>query len=213
MDQIRIMLVDDHTVVRQGLQSMLTGVQDVVVAGEASSASEALERIPILKPDVLLSDIRMPGMNGLRLLYLIHEKFPETKVIILTHYDDDEFLLEAFRAGAYGYLLKNVGRDELLDTIRTVHQGKRILSQELIDGVLKQFADLGQNQVMQQFGLSKREVDLLRAVAGGETNREIANRLHWSETTVKRKLSDVFQKLDVSDRAQAVAVAMRHGLL
>jgi DNA-binding NarL/FixJ family response regulator len=207
------MLVDDHTVVRQGLQSMLAGVSDVVIVGEASSANEALEKIPVFQPDVVLSDIRMPGMNGLRLLYQIHERFPKTKVIILTHYDDDQFLLEAFRAGAYGYLLKNVGRDELLDVVRTVHNGKRMLSQELIDSVLKQFADLGMNQAMQQFGLSKREIDLLRAVADGLTNREIADRLHWSETTVKRKLSDVFQKLDVSDRAQAVAVAMRHGLL
>ncbi|RLC58014.1 MAG: DNA-binding response regulator, partial [Chloroflexota bacterium] len=128
-------------------------------------------------------------------------------------YDDEQFLLEAFRAGAFGYLLKNVSREDLLEALRTTHQGKRMLSPELMDGVLKQFAELGHRQAMDQFGLSGKEIDLLKLVAEGATNRQIAEHLYWSETTVKRKLSDVFQKIDVRDRAQAVAVAMRHGLI
>ena len=213
MNPMRVLIVDDHLVVRRGLRSMLADAKDVEIVGEASSAGEAIKRATSLRPDILVLDIRMPGMNGLRLLRCLKEQLPDIKVIILTNYDDEQFLLEAFRAGAYGYLLKNVSREDLLEVLHTAHQGKRMLSPELMDSVLKQFAELGQRQAMDQFGLSNREIELLGLVAEGATNRQIAERLYWSETTVKRKLSDVFQKLDVCDRAQAVAVAMRHGLL
>ena len=213
MNPMRVLIVDDHLVVRRGLRSMLADAKDVEIVGEASSAGEAIKRATSLRPDILVLDIRMPGMNGLRLLRCLKEQLPDLKVIILTNYDDEQFLLEAFRAGAYGYLLKNVSREDLLEVLHTAYQGKRMLSPELMDSVLKQFAELGQRQAMDQFGLSNREIELLGLVAEGATNRQIAERLYWSETTVKRKLSDVFQKLDVCDRAQAVAVAMRHGLL
>ena len=213
MNPIRVLIVDDHLVVRRGLRSMLADAKDVEIVGEASNAGEAIKRATSLRPDILVLDIRMPGMNGLRLLRCLKEQLPDIKVIILTNYDDEQFLLEAFRAGAYGYLLKNVSREDLLEVLHTAHQGKRMLSPELMDSVLKQFAELGQRQAMDQFGLSNREIELLGLVAEGATNRQIAERLYWSETTVKRKLSDVFQKLDVCDRAQAVAVAMRHSLI
>jgi DNA-binding NarL/FixJ family response regulator len=213
MDPIRVVIVDDHVVVRRGLCSMLADAEDVEIVGEASDAGEAMERVTHLCPDILLLDIRMPGMDGLRLLRCLKERLPDLKVIILTNYDDEQFLLEAFRAGAHGYLIKNVGREDLLEALRITHQGKRMLSPELMDRVLKQFVEVGQKQAMDQFGLSDREIELLRLVAEGATNRQIAGQLYWSETTVKRKLSDVFRKLDVCDRAQAVAVAMRHGLI
>ncbi len=213
MNLIRVLIVDDHLVVRRGLRSMLADAGDVEIVGGAANAREAIEQTANLRPDVLLLDIRMPGMNGLRLLRCLRERFPDIRVIILTNYDDEQFLLEAFRAGAFGYLLKNVSREDLLEALRTTHQGKRMLSPELMDGVLKQFAELGHRQAMDQFGLSGKEIDLLKLVAEGATNRQIAEHLYWSETTVKRKLSDVFQKIDVRDRAQAVAVAMRHGLI
>jgi len=213
MNPIRVLIVDDHLVVRRGLRSMLADAEDVEIVGEASNAREAIKRATSLRPDVLLLDIRMPGMNGLRLLRGLKEKLPDLKVIILTNYDDEQFLLEAFRAGAYGYLLKNVSREGLLEALCTTYQGKRMLSPELVDGVLKQLVEFGQRQAMGQFDLSDREIKLLSLVAEGATNRQIAERLYWSETTVKRKLSDVFQKLDVCDRAQAVAVAIRHGLI
>mgnify|MGYP001078325789 CR=1 FL=1 len=213
MNSIRVLIVDDHLVVRRGLRSMLADAEDVEVVGEASNAGEAIEQAKSLRPDILVLDIRMPGMNGLRLLRCLKEQLPDLKVIILTNYDDEQFLLEAFRAGAYGYLLKNVSREDLLEVLHTAHQGKRMLSPELMDSVLKQFAELGQKQAMDQFGLSNREIELLGLVAEGATNRQIAERLYWSETTVKRKLSDVFQKLDVCDRAHAVAVAVRHSLI
>jgi len=213
MAAIRVLIVDDHMVVRRGLRSMLSGAQDVEVVGEAGNADEAMERAREMQPDIVLLDIRMPGMDGLRVLHLLGEQLPQVKTIILTNYDEEQFLLEAFRAGAYGYLLKNVGRELLLDALRKAHEGKRQLSPDLVDNLLRQFADLGQKQTMDQFGLSDTEVGLLSIIAEGATNREIAERLYWSETTVKRKLSDVFAKLGASDRAQAVAIAMRHGLI
>ncbi len=210
---IRVLIVDDHPVVRHGLRSMLTGAKDIEVVGEASNSEEAFEQTKSLHPDILLLDIELPGMNGLQLLYYFKEKLPHLKVIVLTHYDNQQFVLEAFRAGAYGYLLKNIGREKLIEALRTVYRGERMLSYDLMDSVLKQFSELAQKQAMDQFGLSDKEVKLLRAVAEGMTNRQIAKRLYWSETTVKRKLSDVFRKLDVVDRSQAVAVAIRHGLI
>jgi DNA-binding NarL/FixJ family response regulator len=213
MARIRLLVVDDHHVVRSGLRSMLAGAEDVEIVGEASNAREAKELVNSLRPHILLLDIRMPGMDGLRLLPCLKREHPDLKVIILTIYDEEQFLLEAFRAGADGYLLKNAGREDLLKALRTVYQGHRMMSQELMDSVLKQFGDLAQKEAFHQFNLTPTEIELLRMVAGGATNRQIAEHLYWSEATVKRKLSDAFRKLDVCDRAQAIAVAMRHGLL
>jgi DNA-binding NarL/FixJ family response regulator len=213
MTPIRVLIVDDHLVVRRGLRSMLADAEHVQVVGEASDGSEAIEQVIALRPDVVLLDIKMPGMDGLRLIRCLRQEHPELKVVILTIYDDEQILLEAFRAGAHGYLLKNVSREELLEVLRIVSQGKRMLSEELMDNVLRQFGDLAQEQARRQFGLSDTEIDILRMVADGTTNREIAERMYLSEATVKRKLSDVYRKLDVLDRAQAVAVATRHGLL
>jgi len=213
MSRIRVLIVDDHIVVRQGLRSMLADARDVEVVGEAANAIDAIKRITELSPDVLLLDIRMPGMDGIRLLRDLRHRVPELKVIILTNYADEQFLLGAFQAGAYGYLLKNVGRSELLDALRNAYGGKRLLSPELMDSALRQLVELGQYQVMDRFNLSEKEIRLLELVAEGASNRQIAEQLYWSESTVKRKLSDVFEKLDVSDRIQAVTVAVRHGLI
>lgn len=213
MPPIRVLVVDDHPVVRRGLHSMLAGAEGVEVVGEASSAAEAIEQVAALCPHVLLLDIRMPGMDGFQLTYFLKHKFPDLRVIILTAYSDEQFLLQAFRVGADGYLLKNVSLEKLLEALHTVCEGKRILSEELIDSVLKQFGELSKRQVIRELGLLDSEIDLLAMVAEGATNRQIAERLYWSEATVKRKLSDIFRKLGVSDRTQAVAVAMRHGLL
>ncbi len=213
MNPIRILIVDDQAVVRHGLRSMLTGAKDIEIVGDASNSEEAIRIVSITKPDIMLLDIRMPGMDGLHLLRKLSDKFPEIKVIILTNYEEEEFLLEAFRAGAYCYLLKNVGRETLLEAFRATQAGKRMLSQELMDSVLRQYSDLSRKHSMDQFGLSEEDVALLNLVAAGSTNREIAQKLFWGETAVKRKLSIVFEKLNVTDRAQAIAVAMRHGLI
>ena len=212
-EPIRLMIVDDHVVVRRGLRSMLAGADNVEIVGEASGAGEAIETVTIVKPEIVLLDIRMPGMDGLRLLRVLTERLPQIKVIILTNYDEEQLLLEAFRLGAYGYLLKNVGRSALLEALHTVHEGRRMLSPEVMDHILRQFTELNQQQTLEGFGLSAKEVELLEYVAEGNTNRQIAEKMFWSERTVKRKLSDVFRKLDATDRAHAVAVAMRQGLL
>ena len=130
-------------------------------------------------------------MNGLRLLRYLQERQPDLRVILFTNYDDEQFLLEAFRTSAFGYLVKNVSREDLLETLQTVHHGRRVLSPGLLDSVLKHFSELSQRDAMAQFGLSDKEIELLRLVAEGATNRQAAERLYWSETTVKRKLSDV----------------------
>ena len=210
---IRVLLVDDHFVVRQGLCSMLAGTADVEVVGEASSGKEAINQVALLCPDVVLLDIRMPGLDGLKLIRYLKQDFLELKIIILTQFDDEQFLLEAFKAGAHAYFLKNIGREELLEAIRTVYQGKRILSKDLMDSVLTQFHDLAQKEAKIQFGLSDIDLNLLRLVVSGATNRKIADQMFWSEATTKRKLSDVYRKLDVTDRAQCIAVAVQHGLL
>ncbi len=210
---IRVQIVDDQVVVRQGLRSMLSGAEDIEIVGDASNADEAIKQAMSTNPDIMLLDIRMPGMDGLHLLNHLGANLPKIKVIILTNYDEEQFLLESFQAGAFGYLLKNVGRETLLDALRAAKVGKRILSQELTDSILKQYSDLSRRHITQEFGLSDVEINLLKLVSEGATNREIAKQLYWSETAVKRKLSDVFEKLDVTDRAQAVAVAIRHNLI
>jgi DNA-binding NarL/FixJ family response regulator len=192
---------------------MLVGAEDIEIVGDVSNSEEAIQMAAAAKPDIMLLDIRMPGMDGLHLLRKIGEKFPEIKVVILTNYEEEEFLLDAFRAGAYGYLLKNVSRETLLEAFRTTKAGKRMLSEELMDSVLKQYSDFSRKHSMDKFALSEEEVALLNLVAGGATNREIAQQLYWGETAVKRKLSLIFEKLNVTDRAQAIAVAMRHGLI
>lgn len=213
MTKIRLLIVDDHVVVRRGLRSMLADAEDIEIIGEASDADQAMEQALNLQPDVMLLDICLPGMDGLRLLRLVSEKLPQIKVIILTIYDEEQFLLEAFRSGAFGYLLKNVSREALLDALRKAYSGKRMLSEELLDNVLKHYSDFGKMQLLEHYNLSDSEINLLRIVSEGASNREIAEKLFWSETTVKRKLSDVFDKLNVSDRAQAVAFALRRGLI
>lgn len=213
MSRIRLLIVDDQLVVRQGLRSMLVGAPDVEIVGDASNADEAIRQATSVQPDVILLDIRMPGVDGLQILKHIGANLPRIKVIILTNYDEEQFLFEAFRAGAYGYLLKNVSRDTLLDALRAAKAGKRMLSQELMDSVLKQYPDTGKRQPQDDFDLSIEEINLLRLVSEGVTNREIAKQLYWSETAVKRKLSSIFFKLDATDRTQAVAVALRRGLI
>lgn len=213
MPPIRVLLVDDHVVVRRGLRSMLAGADDIQVIGEASNGKDAMEQVAALAPDVVLLDIRMPGMDGLQLLRVLRANQQEIRIIVLTAYAEEQFVTTAFQAGADGYLLKNVGRDELLKALNAVCRGKRTLSEELMDGFLRKLWDTDQRNPREQFGLSTRDVELLKLVADGATNRSIAKQLYWSEATVKRKLSDIFHKLDVFDRAQAVAVAVRLGIL
>ncbi len=210
---IRVLIVDDHPVVRQGLQSLLSNYPDIQVAGEADTGLGALEEAALLQPDVVLLDIRLPGASGMDVARQLRRQNPQARIIILTAYEDDEYLIGALQAGAHGYLLKSASHETLAEAIRNAHAGRRVLSPSLVDGVLRQFESLAKESLVSQSGLSESELEILPLLAEGATNKEMAERLYWSEATVKRKIGDTLAKLGVSNRAQAVAEAIRRGLI
>jgi DNA-binding NarL/FixJ family response regulator len=213
MSVIRVLIVDDHPIVRQGVRSVLANHPDIQVVGEADSASTLFAIVDSLKPDVVLVDVRMPGQGGIEVTQRLKHDYPTIRVIILTTYDDDEFLFGALRAGAEGYLLKSASQETLADSIRQVARGERLLSPNLMGKVMREFADLAKDKVRTDSGLSDQELEVLRMIATGATNKEIAEKLYWSEVTVKRKVQDILEKMGVANRAQAVAEAGKRGLL
>ena len=208
-DIIRILVVDDHQVVRQGLRHMLDLEADMEVVGEAHDANEALHQVETLSPEVILMDIKMPGVDGIELTQQIKEKRPSCNVIMLTLYD--EYLSEAVEAGAVGYLLKDVKREELTKAIRAVHQGRSLLNLSLSRDQLAGFITPTDNK--QQFQLSERELTVLRMIADGITTREIADRLFLSEASIKRSVRVTFEKLGVRNRSEAVSEAYKRELI
>lgn len=213
MNKIRILIADDHPIVRQGLSTFLSKCADLEVAGEAADGMAALDQVAALKPDVVLLDVRMPGMNGIEAARRLRRTHPEVKVILFTTYDDEEYLFGALSVGAHAYLLKTVSHDTLASAIRSVHAGERLLSPPLVDKVLNRFEELSRAKAQQDSGLTEQEVQVLRAMEGGASNKEIADQLYWSEITVKRKLQDIFEKLGVDNRVKAVAEVIRRGLI
>ncbi|MHC4229152.1 MAG: response regulator transcription factor [Planctomycetota bacterium] len=187
MDRIRIFIADDHPIVRQGIRSLLTQYDDLEVAGEAGTGPVTLEEASRLQPDVIL--------------------------LILTTYDDEEYLFGALQVGAQAYLLKDVSLDMLPTAIRAVHQGERLLSPLLVDKVLREFHNLATEKLHRDADLSEEEVRILRIMAKGATNKEIADEFFWSEVTVKKKVQVILLKLDAENRTQAVAKAIRQGLI
>ena len=213
MNTIRVMLVDDHPIVRQGVRSVLANHAEIEVVGEAESATSLFESLESLKPDVILLDIRMPGANGIEITQRLKREHPEIKIIILSTYDEDEFLLGALRAGAEGYLLKSASAQVLASAVRQVGQGERLLSPTLVGKVMREFQELAKDKARTESGLTDQELQVLRMIAAGSTNKEIAEKLYWSEVTVKRKVQDILEKMGVANRAQAVAEAAKRGLL
>ncbi len=213
MGTIRVLIVDDHPIVRQGVRGVLASHPDIQVVGEADSASTLFSIVDSLKPDVILLDIRMPGQNGIEVTQRLKQDHPTLKVIILTTYDDDEYLFGALRAGAEGYLLKSASQEVLADSIRQVGRGERLLSANLVGKVMREFKDLAKDKARTDSGLTDQELEVLRMIAAGATNKEIAEKLFWSEVTVKRKVQDILEKMSVANRAQAVAEAGKRGLL
>jgi DNA-binding NarL/FixJ family response regulator len=202
---IRVVVVDDHPVVRDGLRGMLAGAGDVEVVGEAADGAEAVAVVRAVRPDVVLMDLRMPGVDGVTAIERLRD-FP-TRVLVLTTYDTDSDVLPAIKAGATGYLLKDTLRDELFRAVRSAARGEAVLSPSVATRLV------GRVRQPAAEPLSDREVEVLGLIARGCTNREAAAKLFISEATVKTHLVHVYAKLGVNDRAAAVAVAYERGVL
>jgi DNA-binding NarL/FixJ family response regulator len=202
--QIRVLVVDDHPFLREGIAAAINGQNDMVLVGEATSGREALESFRHLRPDVTLMDIQMPGMSGIEAMLAIRAEFPTARIVVLTAYRGDVQALRAFKAGAVGYLLKNMLRKELLDTIRTVYAGRRRIPDEIAK-------ELGEHSL--EDALTEREIEVLKMVARGTPNKVIASDLALAEPTVKSHLKNIFQKLGANDRTHAVTIAIRRGYL
>ena len=201
---IRILTVDDHELLRDGIAAVLEGETDMTVVGEATNGLEAVDRYRTLRPDVTLMDLQMPEMNGIDAIRAIRAEFPQARLIVLTTYDGDVLALRALRAGAAGYLLKTMLRRHLIDAIRAVHAGRKHIPGEIAVRMAEHQAD---------DLLSDREIDVLQLVAAGQSNKEIANELSIAEETVKSHMKNILGKLAVDDRTLAVTVAIKRGIL
>jgi DNA-binding NarL/FixJ family response regulator len=204
---IRLLIVDDHPVVRDGLRGMFAGDDRFTVVGEAADGREALAVAERVRPDVVLMDLRMPGMDGVTTIRTLRERGSAARVLVLTTYDTDGDVLPAIRAGATGYLLKDTPRDDLCRAVSAAHRGESVLSPSVAGRLM------GELRSPAREPLSPRELEVLRLIARGSTNRETAARLFISEATVKTHLLHVYAKLGVRDRAAAVAAAFERGLL
>ncbi len=209
---IRVLVADDHLVVREGLRLILETEAGFEVAGEAADGAEAVRLAAELSPDVVLMDLRMPGVDGLEAMARIRESRPDAAIVVLTTFDEDDLMARALEAGARGYLLKDVTREALLDAVRAAARGEMLLRPEVLARVLASRSKR-QASASQGVALSGREREVLGAVARGERNKEIARQLGISERTVKAHLASAFNKLGVDSRAGAVSVAMQRGLL
>jgi DNA-binding NarL/FixJ family response regulator len=210
---IRVLVVDDHPLVRQGVRSLLSNYADLAVVGEAADAVEALRLAETTSPDVVLLDIRMPGMGGVETARLLSRQQPRAKILMLTSFDDQEYVAGALQSGAHGYLLKSVSDESLASAVRAVHRGERVLSPAVMSRVVEQFTEYSRERALHDAGLGDEEGRILALLVAGASNPKIAAQLYLSETTVKRKLQDIFEKLGVSTRAQVAAEAVRRGLV
>ena len=207
---VRVMIVDDHAVVREGLRNFLELVPEIHVTGEAASGAEALSILPRAKPQVVLMDLVMPGMDGIETTRKIHQDHPEVAIIILTSFAEDEKLFPAIRAGAVSYLLKDVGPRELADTILAAARGEVRLPPEVARRLVSGIAD-GSGKRAEEI-LTERELEVLRCLGRGQSNKEIGETLFISEKTVKTHVSNILDKLSLSDRTQAALFAAKRGL-
>ncbi len=201
---IRVMVADDHHVVRQGLVALLKTVPDLQVITEAADGQEAVERYDQNRPDVALMDLRMPKLGGVEAITEIRRKHPAARIIVLTTFDGDEDIYRAIQAGAKGYLLKGMSADELIDAIRAVHAGKS----RIPSIVAEKLADR-----MSGPGLTSRELEVLKAIVAGRSNKEIGTELSISEATVKSHINNLLSKLGVGDRTQAATMALQRGIV
>ncbi len=218
--KIRILIVDDHPLFRQGVRFALEAEPDIDVVGEAADGEQALEMATTLTPDVVLSDVNIPGPDGVEIARALKGALPNTSVILMTAYDDEGQLFNAIRVGAAAYFLKDLGPSELMDGIRRVSRGEYLINESVLSKpmvasrVLQQFADLvseGKEVEPLFVPLSNREIEVLEQIARGNSNKEIARALKISDQTVKNHITSILRKLAVNDRTQAVVYAIRHG--
>ena len=201
---IRILTVDDHPLLQEGIAAVIEGEEDMRLVGQASSGREGIECYRSLQPDVTLMDLRMPDIGGVEAITAIRADFPNARIVVLTTFAGDAQAAAALRAGASGYLLKNLVRKDLIDTIRAVHAGKRWIPPEIATEIATHVAD----EV-----LSEREIEVLQCVAAGKSNKQIATELEISEGTVKTHMKSILPKLEASDRTHAVTIALKRGIL
>jgi len=209
-ETIHILIADDHLIVREGLQTILETVEDLELIGEARDGMEAVQLSAELLPDVVLMDLRMPRMDGIEAIRQIKSQHPEIEIVILTTYDEDEYIIQGLQAGARGYLLKDSGRQALFDSIRAAARGESLLPSAVIDKVV---AHLAGEKSSTTTPLSEREMEVLQRMAQGAANKEIAYQLSISERTVKAHVTSILNKLGVNSRTEAVSLALREGLL
>jgi DNA-binding NarL/FixJ family response regulator len=209
----RVLIVDDHSIVRQGIRSLLSNHADLQVVAEAADASDALAAAATHRPDVTLLDIRMPDGSGLDLVQPLLRAAPNTRILVLSSFDDDEYVMQAMRLGVHGFITKGASDEMLVAAIRSAQRGERFLSPPVMNRVVEQFAQLSKAQAQRDLGLGPKELALLRLIVDGASNADIAARLFQSEATIKRKLQDLYRKLGASTRTQAAAEATRRQLL
>jgi NarL family two-component system response regulator LiaR len=210
-EEIRVLIADDHAIVRKGLRALLATEPGIAVVGEAQNGQEAIDQALRLKPHVVLMDLVMPGIDGLAAIRHLAERQPETRVLVLTSFDGDEQVLPAIKAGARGYLLKDSGPEQLVDAIQQVHCGRSALHPAIAHKLLQHLSP-SPSRASASDCLTEREIEVLRLVAGGLSNREISNHLDISEATVRTHVSNILGKLELCSRTQAALFALREGL-
>lgn len=216
-ESVNVMLVDDQTLVREGIKSLLQLAGHIEILGEASDGVEALDALNTLTPDVILMDIRMPRLDGIETLKTLTAQGSTVPVIILTTFDDHELVLSAIRAGARGFLLKDVSLESLVEAIDAVHRGETLIQPAVTERVLKGFTELQTQSKVErdpiQEPLTQREIEIVRLMAGGYSNKEISRAIFKSEGTIKNHVSNILAKLNVRDRTRAVLKALELGLI
>lgn len=211
-EPIKLLIADDHPVVREGLIAMISREPDFKVVAEASNGLEAVNKAAQFKPDVILMDLRMPELDGVEAIRQIAEVEPNTKFIILTTFSDDEYIFKGIEVGARAYLLKDAPREELFKAIRAVHQGESLIQPVVATKVLSRFAELSRQSQAPEV-LTERELQVLILIAKGSANKEIAAELNISNSTVKTHIASIFQKLGTNDRTEAVTMALKKGII
>jgi DNA-binding NarL/FixJ family response regulator len=212
-DQIKILIADDHPVVREGLITMISREPDFKVIGEAKNGLEAVEKVKQLKPDVVLMDLRMPELDGVEAIRQISLTEPNVKFIILTTYSDDDYIFKGIEVGARAYLLKDAPREELFKAIKAVYRGESLIQPVIASKILDRFVEMTKQAQTPQDTLSGRELEVLELMAKGSANKEIADQLSITNSTVKTHIASIFQKLNATDRTEAVTQAIKKGII